>query len=87
MHSVELTIDTGRSPGLVDLTDACRRFLDEEGLPLERTPDEWGLTASNSGAGSGTLTAGPATGVIQLKLNGEVLDEIRLPITLEEPPA
>jgi secondary thiamine-phosphate synthase enzyme len=31
MHSVELTIETGRSPGLVDLTDACRRFLDESG--------------------------------------------------------
>ena len=31
MHSVELTVDTGRSPGLVDLTDACRRFLAEAG--------------------------------------------------------
>ena len=31
MHSVELTIDTGRWPGLVDLTDVCRRFLDEAG--------------------------------------------------------
>ena len=29
MHTAELTVDTGRSPGLVDLTDACRRFLDE----------------------------------------------------------
>ena len=29
MHSVELTVDTGRSPGLVDLTDASRRFLEE----------------------------------------------------------
>ncbi len=31
MHSVELTVETGGSPGLVDLTDACRRFLDESG--------------------------------------------------------
>jgi secondary thiamine-phosphate synthase enzyme len=31
MQSRELTVDTGRSPGLVDLTDACRRFLDEAG--------------------------------------------------------
>jgi len=27
MHTIELTIDTGRSPGLVDLTDACARFV------------------------------------------------------------
>jgi len=27
MHTTELTIDTGRSPGLVDLTDACARFV------------------------------------------------------------
>ncbi len=31
MHSLELTIETGRTPGLVDLTDACRRFIDEAG--------------------------------------------------------
>ena len=31
MHSVELTVDTGRSPRLVDLTDACRRFLADAG--------------------------------------------------------
>lgn len=31
MQSVELTVDTGRSPGLVDLTAACRRFLGEAG--------------------------------------------------------
>lgn len=31
MHTTELTIDTGSSPGLVDLTDACRRFLDDAG--------------------------------------------------------
>jgi secondary thiamine-phosphate synthase enzyme len=31
MQSRELTVDTGRSPGLVDLTDACQRFLAEAG--------------------------------------------------------
>jgi secondary thiamine-phosphate synthase enzyme len=31
MHTTELTVDTGGTPGLVDLTDACRRFLAEAG--------------------------------------------------------
>jgi secondary thiamine-phosphate synthase enzyme len=31
MHHVELTVETGQSPGLVDLTDACRRFLADAG--------------------------------------------------------
>jgi secondary thiamine-phosphate synthase enzyme len=31
MHTVELTVETGQSPGLVDLTDACRRFLADAG--------------------------------------------------------
>lgn len=27
MQTDELTVETGRSPGVVDLTDSCRRFL------------------------------------------------------------
>jgi secondary thiamine-phosphate synthase enzyme len=27
MHTAELTVESGRSPGLVDLSDACVRFL------------------------------------------------------------
>lgn len=57
MHSVELTVDTGRSPALVDLTDACRRFLAEanahDGLLTVFVPHATaGVVVVELGAGS-----------------------------------
>jgi secondary thiamine-phosphate synthase enzyme len=57
MHSVELTVETGRSPGLVDLTDACRRFLHEadadDGLLTVFVPHATaGVVVVELGAGS-----------------------------------
>lgn len=59
MHSTELTVDTGSSAGLVDLTDACRRFLDEvgadDGLLTVFVPHATaGVVVVELGAGSDT---------------------------------
>jgi secondary thiamine-phosphate synthase enzyme len=57
MHTTELTIDTGRSPGLVDLTDACVRFLSDadagDGLLTVFVPHATaGVVVVELGAGS-----------------------------------
>lgn len=57
METRELTVDTGRSPHLVDLTDACRRFLLEadahDGLLTVFVPHATaGVVVVELGAGS-----------------------------------
>ena len=57
MHTTELTLDTGRAPGLVDLTDACVRFLAEadasDGLLTVFVPHATaGVVVVELGAGS-----------------------------------
>jgi secondary thiamine-phosphate synthase enzyme len=57
MHTRELTLDTGNHPGLVDLTDACARFLDEidatDGLLTAFVPHATaGIVVVELGAGS-----------------------------------
>jgi secondary thiamine-phosphate synthase enzyme len=57
MHTTELTIDTGRSPSLVDLTDACVRFLSDaeagDGLLTVFVPHATaGVVVVELGAGS-----------------------------------
>lgn len=57
MHTTQLTIDTGRSPGLVDLTDACVRFLSDadagDGLLTVFVPHATaGVVVVELGAGS-----------------------------------
>lgn len=57
MHTRELTLDTGNHPGLVDLTDACARFLAEidaaDGLLTAFVPHATaGIVVVELGAGS-----------------------------------
>jgi secondary thiamine-phosphate synthase enzyme len=57
METRELTIDTGSHPGLVDLTDACARFLQEisatDGLLTVFVPHATaGIVVVELGAGS-----------------------------------
>jgi len=57
MQTRELTIETGGAPGLTDLTDACRTFLDEvgamDGLLTVFVPHATaGLVVVELGAGS-----------------------------------
>ena len=58
MHTRELTLETGAYPGLVDLTDACARFLSEvagggDGLLIVFVPHATaGVVVVELGAGS-----------------------------------
>ena len=51
-------------------------------LPPGTCNTNFTLNASNTGAGSGTLIAGSATAVFELRLNGGVVDTFSIPVTL-----
>lgn len=54
-------------------------------LPPGMCQDDFTIGASNTGAGSGVLTTGPATARFELKRNGAIVQVFTVGITLAEP--